>query len=46
MHTLAPLAESELAGQAVHALDADLPVNIPAGQTPHAADEDPPVPAL
>ncbi len=46
MQTLAPLAELELAGQAVQALDAVLPVYAPALHDPHAAAEDPPVPAL
>ena len=46
VQTLAPPAELELAGQAVQALDAVMPVYDPAVHAPHAAAEDPPVPAL
>jgi len=44
VQTLAPPAELELAGQAVQALDAVMPVYDPAVHAPHAAAEDPPVP--
>jgi len=46
VQTLAPLAELELAGQAVQALDPVLAAYVPALHAPHAAAEDPPVPAL
>jgi hypothetical protein len=46
VQTLAALAELELAGQEVQALDPVLAVYVPALHAPHAAAEDPPVPAL
>ena len=46
VHTLAPLPEFELRGQDVQALDAVIPVYVPAVHAPQAAAEDPPVAAL